>query len=132
MAEYLPFWPKAGIGAYVNSGGGTETIYSKALPTNGFTEVVLQMQIDATFGGVVGGPPDTTIEVDPQISNDGVNWKDITSSMSIANTSAFPAQSTEKFTDIGAFMRMKITITSWEAASGPIAATLQITGAGRS
>jgi hypothetical protein len=49
MSEYLPFWPKAGIGAYVANGGNSVVIYSRALPTNGFTEVIIQMEIDATF-----------------------------------------------------------------------------------
>jgi hypothetical protein len=132
MSEYLPFWPKAGIGAYVTNGGGTAVVYSKALPTNGFTEVVIQMEIDATFGAAAG-PPNTTVDVAPEISNDGVNWKTLTaSSLSIANNATFPAQATEKFTEIGAFMRMKITITSREAASGMIVAPLLVSAAGRS
>jgi len=133
MSEYLPFWPKAWIGAYVTNGGGTAVVYSRALPTNGFTEVIIQMEIDATFGGAAGGPPWTTVGVEPQISNDGINWKTLTVTLlSIANNATFPEQATEKFTEIGAFMRMKITITSREAASGTIVATLLVSGAGRS
>lgn len=89
MAEYLPFWPKAGIGAYVINGGNSVNIYSRALPTNGFTEVVIQMEIDATFGGS-GWPAYTTVAVAPQVSNDGVNWKTLSSTLSIANNATFP------------------------------------------
>ena len=130
MSEYLPFWPKAGVGAYV-ANAGSASIYSRALPTNGFTEVVIQMEMDATFGSHAN----TKIDVVPQISNDGVNWKELTSAtLQIVSTTTFPAQDTEKFTEIGAFMRMKISISNGEAdgLSHWIVATLLVSGAGRS
>jgi len=130
MAEYLPFWPKAAAGAYV-AFGTSANIYSMALSTNGFKEVVVQMELDATFGSQAG----TKITVVPQISNDGVNWDDLTSAtLEILSTTTFPAQNTEKFTEIGAFMRMKIAISNGEAdgLSHWIVATLLISAAGRS
>jgi hypothetical protein len=128
MSEYLPFWPKAAMGGYI-ANGLSSTFYTKALPTNGFTEVVVQVQMDATFGTVVG----STVVVTPQISNDGANWKDLTAMTTIAANGTFPAQVTTKFTDIGAFMRMKVVITYSEGApGGQMCATIFIAGAGRS
>ena len=130
MSEYLPFWPKAAIGGYI-AWGTPSAFYSRVLPTNGFIEVVIQMEMDATFGTQAG----TKIDVVPQISNDGVNWNDLTSAtLQIVSTTTFPAQDTEKFTEIGAFMRMKISISNGEAdgLSHWIVATLLISGAGRS
>jgi hypothetical protein len=130
MSEYLPFWPKAGIGALIG-GASSVSIFSRSLPTTGFTEVVIQMELDATFGSHAN----TKIDVVPQVSNDGINWKDLTSAtLQIVSTATFPAQDTEKFTEIAAFMRMKITISNGEAdgLSHWIVATLAVMGAGRS
>jgi len=128
MSEYLPFWPKAAMGGYI-ANANSSVFYSRALPTNGFTEVVIQLQMDATFGTNVA----TSVGVKPQVSNDGVNWKDQTSpTISILANGTFPAQVTEKFTEIGAFMRMKVTITNTEGAAGQICATMMIAGTGRS
>ena len=48
MAQFLPFWPKAAAGAYL-ANGADGYVFSKALPTNGFKEVVIQREIDADF-----------------------------------------------------------------------------------
>jgi len=128
MAQYLPFWPKAALGGYLANTGSSD-FFSKALPTNGFTEVVIQMEIDATFGTNVA----TTVEVVPQISNDGTNWEDLApSGLSAPANGTYPWQDTEKFTDIGAFMRMKIILTNTEGAVHYMPATVHVTGTGRS
>jgi hypothetical protein len=128
MSEYLPFWPKAAAGAFIATNPGTASVYSRALPTNGFTEVVVQMEIDAAFGA----DGSTKIDVIPQISNDGVNWKDLTSGLSINAIGTFPKEDTEKFTDIGAFMRMKMLFTNEDGINTRVFATLLVSATGRS
>jgi hypothetical protein len=128
MSEYLPFWPKAGVGAYFTNDAETKYVYSRALPTNGFTEVVVQMGIDAAFGGNAA----SSIKATPQISNDGVNWKDITSTLTILANATFPEQKTEKFTEIGAFMRIRIELYNKEGATKFLMGPVMVSGAGRS
>jgi hypothetical protein len=128
MAEYLPFWPKSAAGAHV---GATSTayVYSKALPTNGFTEVVIELEVDADFSS----DPDSYVQVTPQISNDGVNWEDQTSaSFHVHAGGTFPAQVTEKFTEIGAFMRMKVHLYNDTGGAVTMAPTIMIAATGRS
>ena len=130
MSEYLPFWPKAAIGGYVLS-ATPSYFYSRALPTNGFTEVVMQEEVDADFGSSAN----TKIEIKPEISNDGVNWKELSSTLSIPATTgsgSFPKQLTEKFTEIGAFMRAKVKIINGEGADKWVVGTLLVAGTGRS
>ena len=129
MSEYLPFWPKAAAGAYVVA-GNSAYVYSRALPTNGFTEVVLQLQIDADFGV----DSDTYVEVIPQISNDGTNWEDQATGTFLLNAGgSYPKEIVEKFTEIGAFMRMKIRLYNGEALGAMyLAPTVMVAGVGRS
>jgi hypothetical protein len=128
MSEYLPFWPKAAIGAYIADDQNVE-IFTRALPTNGFTEVVLQVQWDGQFATLVT----SLFDVVPQISNDGINWKDLTSpAIQITGTTSVPVQKTEKFTEIGAFMRVKVKITNDEGSGSFMGTTVLIAGAGRS
>ena len=70
MSQYLTFWPKAGIAGYATGSGEANgaLVYSKAIPTNGFTEVIVQFEAD-----VKPGAANTNIKVTPQISNDAVN-----------------------------------------------------------
>jgi len=135
MSQYLPFWPKGGIAAYapgVGQGNGAFA-YSKALPTNGFTEVIVQFQSDVKPGGSNAHGVNTGIKVIPQISNDAINWEDNTDATldSLTNGSTVPFQDTKKFTTIGAFMRMKIELYDTNAAS-LVAGTILIAGAARS
>jgi len=128
MSEYLPFWPKAAAGAYVGA-AGSGYIFSRALPTNGFTEVVLQLQVDADFAPSAN----SDVQVTPQTSNDGINWADQTSAtFKIVGLGTFPKQITEKFTSIAAFMRMKIHIHNGEGGALYLAPTVMVAGAGRS
>ena len=126
-SQFLPFWPKAALAGYI-ANANSEDFYSRALPTNGFTEVVLEMQLDATFGTNV----DTTIAVVPQISNDGINWEDQAAVATIAANGTFPSTTIDKYEEIGAFMRMKITLTNTEGAAMTLGATLYVAGTGRS
>lgn len=124
----LPFWPKAAAMAYLATGSGA-SIYTKAFPTNGFTEVVIQLGIDADFGVQAT----TYVQVYPQISNDGINWEEQTSPvLQILSTASFPAIDVEKFTEIGAFMRMRIYLYNNEGAAAWFGATIEVTGTGRS
>jgi len=128
MAQFLPFWPKAALGGYLADSNSAE-FYSKVLPTNNFTEVVVQMELDATFGTGLA----TTVAVVPQVSNDRTNWEDLVPSvLTVAADGTFPFQDTEKFTDIGAFMRMKITLLNNEGSAQRISATILVSGTGRS
>ena len=127
-SAYLPFWPKAAAMAYV-AAGTTEDIYSKVLPTNGFTEIVIQFECDAP----ICGDANTTIDLVPQISNDGVNWEDQTAPnfTAITQASSFPTKEVAKFTEVAAFMRLKIEITQSTASSNNAGATLHLAGTGR-
>lgn len=127
MAEYLPFWPKSGMIAYM-AASTNQDIYSKALPTNGFTEVVVQVQLDAP----IAGDANTTITVYPQISNDGVNWEDQTNFTALTTGGTYPAKEVLKYTEIGAFMRMRVRIAQAAGTSVNAGGTFLISGAGRS
>ena len=128
MAEYLPFWPKAAVGAYL-ANGGDAYIFSRALPTNGFTEVVVELGIDANFGNKVA----TYVEAIPESSNDGINWEQQASgTFSLAATGTFPKQKVEKYTEVGAFMRIRIKIHNGESIAAYLAPTVFVAGAGRS
>ena len=132
MAQYLPFWPKAAVAANVTGANQTENVYTKALPTNGFTEVVGQLECDAT---PVGLTANAFIRVTPQISNDGVNWQSLTAPDIFADittgTTPYPHQETIKLTTIAAFLRYEIMFDDTDTASA-IVATLMISAAGRS
>jgi hypothetical protein len=131
MSEYLLFWPKAAAISKASAGGsgGAAIIYTKALPTNGFTEVVAQLEIDADL-------PSSSNRVDcvPEISNDGVNWQagsGFTTVTTVAAGQTFPAKEAIKITTIAAFMRFKISL--WDTGGAvSVGATLMISGAGRS
>ena len=129
MAEYLPFWPKAGIAGYATGAGESNgaLVFSRALPTNGFTEVVVQFEADVKPAGV-----NCTIKVTPQVSNDGINWVDNTEATltSLTNGTTVPFNDSKKFTIIGAFMRMKINL--YDTGANLVAGTVQVAGAGRS
>jgi hypothetical protein len=130
MSEYLLFWPKAAVAGYtLGSGEGNGAIiYTKALPTNGFTEVVVQFQSDVKPSSMNGN-----IKVTPQVSNDGINWKDNTDETlnTLSNGSTVPFQDTKKFTTIAAFMRMRINLYDGSGAN-LVAGTIMVSGAGRS
>jgi len=128
MSEYLLFWPKAAAMAYVPSSNYAD-IYSKALPTHDFTEVVSQLECDAQ----ICGDGNTSMTVYPQISNDGVNWKELTGfsvMYGVGGGTTFPVKEMMKITDIGAFMRMRIKIAQG-ASNANAGGTLLISGAGR-
>jgi uncharacterized protein YaiE (UPF0345 family) len=129
MAEYLVFWPKAAAGAYL-ANGGDAYVYSRALPSNGHTEVVVQLQIDADFGGNAN----SYVRIYPEIRNDGINWEEQDSggTFNIPATGTFPKQVTEKYTEIAAFMRMKTRIHNGEGGGAYMAPTLLLAGVGRS
>jgi hypothetical protein len=130
MSEFLPFWPKAAAMAYV-ANGTTVSIYSRALPTNGFTEVVAQMEID----GVICGDGNTDIDVYPQVSNDGVNWQELTSdkftTVEQGGTTTYPVKEMKKISTVGAFMRFRIAIYQ-NGSSANAGGTLLVSAAGRS
>jgi len=130
MAQYLPFWPKAAVAVYTAGVANSKGyIYSKALPTNGFKEVVIQIEVDEDFGGNAS----SYVKAIPQISNNGINWENLTpTGLSIAATGTYPAQDTEKFTTIGAFMRIKIELNNNEGgALNRFSATVIVSGTGR-
>lgn len=132
MARILPFWPKSGILAWVTSSSSVaDFIYTNALPTDGFSQVVAQLECDAK----IAGDANTDILVTPQISNDGVSWKDATPAfIKIEQGSSYPIKEVAKIDTLGAFMRFKIGL--WEEkVNGDvtviIGGTLKITGTGR-
>ena len=131
MSEYLSFWPKAAVSAYLSAAPGTEYVYTKALPTNGFTEVVVQVECDAKISHDAG----SQIIVTPQISNDGVNWEELTADAftAITQASSYPTKEMKKITTIAAFTRLKIALNEGAlGAAGIISGTIMITGTGRS
>jgi hypothetical protein len=134
MSEYLPFWPKAGVLAYVAGSptGKTEYVYSKALPTSGFTEVVAQLECDAPIMAT-GGAATGSITVKPEISNDGANWTLAGTNFTAITQGGvtYPVKEVIKITTIAAFMRMRIEITD-SANNSNIGGTIMIAGAGRS
>jgi len=71
---YMPFWRKGTLVAYNNR---TLTVYTKPLVTTPMVEIVLTLRIDMTFV-FQNGP---SFDVTPQISNDGINWEDVTPSL---------------------------------------------------
>ena len=131
MAEYLAFWPKAAmVSAVSGSGSGNAAlIYTKAMPTNRFTEVVAQLEIDADL---LGG--NNRVDCVPQISNDGVSWQAGTGFSTVTSVAAggsFPAKETIKITTIAAFMRFKVSL--WDSGGAvSVGATLAIWAVGRS
>jgi hypothetical protein len=104
-------------------------LYTRALPTNGFTEVVAQLEMDADFLGSAG-----RLDCAPEISNDGVNWQAGTGFTTIVAAAAggtFPAKEVIKITTIGAFMRFKVSLWDFTGAAS-VGATIAISGTGRS
>jgi hypothetical protein len=130
MSEYLPFWPKAAMIGYVNASGSPIDIFTRALPTNGFTEVVAQVECDGRVGGA-----NSTITPTPQISNDGINWEDVTLGTAfpaIDPGDTYPMKDVRKITDVGAFMRFKVRLAISSGTDVLVGGTIMISGAGRS
>jgi len=128
MSEYLPFWPKAAAVSRVGASGSgnAAVIYTRALPTNGFTEVVAQLEIDADLLGSAN-----RVDCVPEISNDGVNWQAGTGFTTVSAGGTFPAKEVLKITTIGAFMRFKISL--WDnTGAASVGGTIMISAAGRS
>lgn len=131
MSKYLLFWPKSVVAAYVTTALSQQVVYTKALPTDEFTEVVAQLQCDTTIAH--DGASD--IHVKPQISDDGVNWEtSATLFTAIDQSGSFPKNQTIKITTVAAFMRFKIELNEDPilGADGLVAGTLMIAGVGRS
>jgi hypothetical protein len=129
MSEFLPFWPKAAVTAASVASGTDQNVYTRALPTNGFTEVVAQIVLDSKVWDGVGNG---SIQGIPQLSNDGVTWKDSTTTFAaVSSATSVPYQEAIKITEIGAFMRIKIKFSS-SSGTTHLAATVMITGVGRS
>ena len=123
-SQFLPFWRKAAAMAYVSS-GTPQYVYTTALPTNGFTEVVSELVVDAEIAA------NSTITVYPEISNDGINWEQQTNFTAITPGGTYPKKEVIKGTEIAAFMRMKIKI-ELSTGTGWAGATLYIASTGRS
>ena len=127
MAEFLPFWPKAAVVG--DSTPGDVLIFTRALPTNGFTEVVAHLTCD----GRIMGTGNSSIVVTPEISNDGANWETRTGDVfnSITTGSTYPTSELKKLTNVAAFMRFRIMLRDL-ISPGPIGGTIAISAAGRS
>ena len=133
MAEYLPFWPKA-AGIVYSAASSTNYLYTKALPTNGFTEVVAQLEIDAE----IAGDGNTTITVTPEVSNDGINWQNLSGTFTFSPVTqsgggtTYPVKEILKITTIASFMRFRIAIVQAAGSATNAGGPFMITGAGRS
>lgn len=132
MAGILTFWPKSALLAWVTSGASaSDFIYTSALPTGRFAQVVAQLECDAR----IAGDANSDILVTPQISIDGASWKDATPAFAkIEQGSSYPIREVIKIDTLGAFMRFKIGL--WEEkVNGDvtviIGGTVKITGTGR-
>jgi len=133
MSEHLPFWPKAAC--IVNAPAATtKTIYTKALPTNGFKEVVAQLEIDAE----IAGDGNTCINVTPEISNDGSTWENLLATFAFTTVyqagggTTYPVKEVLKITTVASFMRFRIAVDQDVGSSTTAGATLMLTGVGRS
>ena len=113
MTTELPFWPKAGVSAWVTSSsagtGATEFLYTKAFPTAEFGKVVAQLVCEAK----ITGDANSDILVTPQVSNDGVSWQDAAPAFAkIEQASTYPVNQVITVETVGNFMRFKIGL--WE------------------
>jgi hypothetical protein len=113
MNGELPFWPKAGVSAWVTSSsagvGATEFLYTKAFPTAEFGKVVAQLLCETK----ITGDANSDILVTPQVSNDGVNWQDATPAFTkIEQGSTYPVNQVISVETVGHFMRFKVAF--WE------------------
>jgi len=118
------------MAAAVQGANQKEYVYTKALPTNGFTEVVGQFEVDATPIRSVN----STITVTPEISNDGLNWETLTGDAFTAidaTITSFPWQDSKKLTTLAAFLRYQVEFNDTNAAQD-IIATVLISAVGRS
>jgi len=127
---YLSFWPQAAVLAFVEGDpvGDTKYIYSRVLPTNGFTEVVYQFEV---FEKIINTDA-STITVTPEISNDGINWQTQTgdASTAVSWASSYPTKEVKKVSTIAAFMRFRIALFDGDTDT-PVGGTIQIVGTGR-
>jgi hypothetical protein len=119
---FLPFWRKAAFAAYAND---TVYFYTVPLMTGKYVEVVATLQIDARIWG-----SNVTFDANPQISNDLVNWADVTPAFSqVPGGASFPYIEAKKITGIGWFMRFKLKLR--EKAVGNTGLTFSILGDGK-
>lgn len=123
-SEFLPFWPK---GALIGWAGPSLSPVFKTdiFETGDFTEVVAELMVEVDFGS------NRTIDVTPEISNDGKNWESITGFTQVAGgAGTFPITEVLKIDKVAKWMRFKILFgkTSGDGYHG---ATLSILANGR-
>lgn len=119
----LQFWSKAAVAANVTA-GTDQNIYTRVLPTQDYTEVVIQAVADAEI------PPNSSVTITPEISNDAMNWYSLSSFTAISPGGTYPKTEIIKYTTIAAFMKVRIAL-SMSAGASNVCSTIDITCVGR-
>lgn len=122
-SEVQVYWRKAAGLAYVTAGTDLY-LYTKPLPTPRFREVVAQFHIDADI------PPNSSIVVAPQVSNDMTTWDTQSALTTVSPGGTYPKVAVSKYTTIGAFMRFQIKLTL-SAGAATVGGTFEIVAVGR-
>jgi len=128
--EEIPFWPKAGVFAYLTGAPSTQDVFTRHFLTHGFTELVAQLECDCR----IAHDANSSITVTPQISNDGVNWEDLAAVAfsSISYGGVYPYNELKQISQVASFMRFKIElIESMGGAAGIVGGTIMIRGIAR-
>jgi hypothetical protein len=101
-------------------------LHTQPLITKNFVQVVAALRIDAPMMGAAGA----TFDVTPQISNDLVNWDDVTPVFTqVTPASTFPITETRQITEIAWFMRFKLAL--FEPLLGNVGVCFSILGNGK-
>jgi len=124
----IEFWPKRAVLSHVNA-GTTHYLYTQPRDTGDFSEAIVK----ASCAARTASSANFHIDIYAQISNDGVEWEELSPRLARISWPTFPQSHMEKYTDIGKWMRFEIRLLeSGGGLAGIAGGTIAIKGMCRS